>query len=537
MRRYIFKGNSIKLIMLFVLECLKIVGTVGVAVVLSIQVDSISSAIDTGSTEPLISCAYICLIYAVMLGLVIFLTDQIKAITMRDIMISLRYNIFSSIFKRKYCEKYGRNTAEYIALFNGHLNTIEENYLKNMISIVESTINIVVATILLILINPIIAVTSIIAMSIPSIIPKIFGKKLARCQSDIMKYTDLYIDKIKDIFGGYEVIKTYRCEKLIQKKHDTLCKDYENSKKGMAQTMAKLYGITNMSSVLTQFFIMIISGIFAVNKLITIGNIIAITQLTGQAILPAFQLSTKISQLKSTKPIFDKLEMELICDDSDIAIANAVEVKKNLKVKNLSFEQSGTPIIKDANLMFEMGKKYMLIGKSGSGKSTFLRLLSGYYDNYSGDILIDGRNDVMCDCSMIHQNVFLFNDTIRNNITLYGYFDEKEIYAAIHAAGIDEVIEKLPNGIDTFVEENGSRFSGGERQRIAIARAILHKKSVFLIDEATSALDKNTANKVENSILELKNIICINVTHDTNLESRKKYDKIYEIENGYLIEA
>ncbi len=125
--------------------------------------------------------------------------------------------------------------------------------------------------------------------------------------------------------------------------------------------------------------------------------------------------------------------------------------------------------------------------------------------------------------------------TIRNNVTLYGAFSENEIRAAIQSAGLEEVIRKLPDGIETQVEENGARFSGGEKQRIAIARAILHKKTVFLVDEATSALDNKNAKIVEESILAMEDVTCITVTHHLNPESEKRYDEVLKMEDGTLV--
>jgi ABC-type multidrug transport system fused ATPase/permease subunit len=213
------------------------------------------------------------------------------------------------------------------------------------------------------------------------------------------------------------------------------------------------------------------------------------------------------------------------------------EMENTLQIDDVSFSYKEVPTIKHINILFERGKKYAIVGKSGSGKSTLLKLLAGYYGNYSGQILVDGNSDIQCDCALIHQNVFLFDDTIHNNITLGGAYTEHEILAAVQAAGLANVIQNLPDGIDTQVEENGSRFSGGEKQRIAIARAILHRKSVFLVDEATSSLDKETAQIVEESLLSMDNVTCITVTHRRDPEIMRKYDEILEMENGSLVKV
>lgn len=133
---------------------------------------------------------------------------------------------------------------------------------------------------------------------------------------------------------------------------------------------------------------------------------------------------------------------------------------------------------------------------------------------------------------MIHQKTFLFNDSIRNNLTLWKSYTEQEITDAITKAGLADFIRALPKGLDTLIEENGSNFSGGECQRLAIARALLSGKDILLMDEATSSLDEQTAASVENRILSLENVTCISVTHRLSPETSKKYSSILKIEDG-----
>lgn len=534
MKEYILRKNKLRTAALLMFDCLKTVGTVGVAVILSVQIDAISQAISTGDVKSLTNCAVICFVYAVILGLTIFIAERLKATWVKRTMLSVRQDAFHGIMRKSIPDYYSKNSAEYITLLNQNLGTFEENYLKNVVSIFESCISILVAVILLLYINSIIAVISIVAMAIPSLIPKLYGKEIGNRQDCIMKKAAIYTAKIKDAFNGYEVLKTYKVEDEAESIQECSAEELEDSKAQMSNTMAQLYAITNMASISVQFLIMLLSGVFAVKGVITIGNIIAVTQLTGQVISPAFQLSTKITQLKATKPIAEQIKSVTASGNSNSAKTSLCEMKKTLSLENISFSYADAPILKKVNVLFERGKKYAIIGKSGSGKSTLLKLLAGYYGNFDGQVFVDGSPDVQCDCALIHQNVFFFDDTICNNITLYGTYPESEVLAAIHSAGLDEVIQDLPDGIETRVEENGSRFSGGEKQRIAIARAILHRKSVLLVDEATSSLDQENAQKVENNLLALENVTCITVTHRLNQEMMKKYDEVLEMKEGVL---
>lgn len=536
MQAYVFYQNKIRVAIFMAVQTMRIIGTVGVAVLINLLIDAVSAAVAAQNVAPLMNCMLVCCLYAFTLGAVIFLSERLKAANIKHIMLRIRGGIMRGVLEKDLSDYQQKNSAEYIAFFSQNLSDFEENYLQNLVSIYDSFTGMVIAVFLLFYINPFIAVISIAAMSIPGLIPKIFGKKLGILQEDMMRNTAGYHVKIKDIFSGYEIIRAYRAEKQMEELHHDSSVLLENSKARTADTMACLYALANMASIAVQFLIMSLAGIFAVRGSITIGSIIAVTQLTGQVISPAFQLSAKISQLKGVRPVCEQMEANLLPADAGELKADLPEMERTLTLEDVSFAYDNAVVIDHVSLQFERGRKYAVVGRSGSGKSTLLKLLAGYYDSYAGRIVTDGESDRKTGATWIHQEVFLFDDTIRNNITLYKPYDEDEIKRACHLAGLDDVLGRLPAGLDTEAAENGSRFSGGERQRIAVARAILHRKNLFLLDEATSALDSETTEFVEDSILSLENVTCIAVTHKLTPESLRKYDEILVMEHGKIVE-
>lgn len=538
MKKYILSNNKLRIALLLTLQTFRTLGTVGIALVINHLIDAIASAISTENLTSLIPSLLFSFVYAALLGLIIFISERYKTTTTRHIMLCLRHGVVKGLLNKSIPDFQSTNSAEYITLLNQNINTLEENYLHMLLSIYESIISILIASLMLIYINPIIAIISIVAMAIPSFIPKFFGTKLACCQSAVMQGSTNYNATIKDILNGFEVINAYKIAAPIQQKHSVAAIELENSKARYGNTMAKLYGLANMCSVFVQFLIMLLSGGFAVYGFISLGSIIAITQLTGQVISPAFQLSSKISQISSTVPIREQLET-LISDDSHSSDqTNLVPLESSLQLQNISGPNPETPIVRCLSATFEAGKKYAIVGKSGSGKSTLLKLLAGFYDTYSGNMIVDMQHyNTPCNLSLISQNVFLFDDTIRNNITLYKDYTQEELNRAVNLAGLDDVIAGLESGIDTPVMENGSRFSGGEKQRIAIARALLHNKKLLLLDEATSSLDNETAAKIEQNILDLTGVTCISVTHRLSSELLQKYDGIYLMDHGEIIDC
>lgn len=200
--------------------------------------------------------------------------------------------------------------------------------------------------------------------------------------------------------------------------------------------------------------------------------------------------------------------------------------------------------INKINFTFESGKKYALVGKSGSGKSTLLKIISGYYDNYEGSLKYDeseiydiDRSSLYSEISLIHQNTFLIDDTIKNNITLFKDYPLEEYENAITKSNLKDVINNLPNGNNTKIGEGGSTLSGGQRQRIAISRALIKGSNILLLDEATSSLDAETAFEIERELLSMEKITLIFSTHKYNEDIFKMFDCILVLKNGELIET
>lgn len=194
-------------------------------------------------------------------------------------------------------------------------------------------------------------------------------------------------------------------------------------------------------------------------------------------------------------------------------------------------------MLKDVSFRFEKGGKYALTGPSGCGKSTLLKLLLGWLPEYTGSICFDGQNareipseQLQEQMSYIEQDVFLFNTTIRENITLGMDFSEERLESAVRDSALDRDLTAMPLGLDTPVGENGSNLSGGQKQRVAIARALIHKRSILLVDEGTSALDQQNADIVEQSLLKNPDLTLILVSHHLTPERQAQFTKVFHLQ-------
>ena len=213
-----------------------------------------------------------------------------------------------------------------------------------------------------------------------------------------------------------------------------------------------------------------------------------------------------------------------------------------IEFQHVSFSYDpSTTLLSDITLKLEKGRKYAIMGQSGCGKSTLLKLLLGYFDHYQGKILYDGQelqtlnpHKITSLSAVIHQNVYLFNESIRENILLHQEFSQQELANAIEKSGVSLFLPEKEGNLDYVVGENGAALSGGQKQRITLARALIRHAPLLILDEGTSALDKKTAYEIENWLLQNKEITLLTITHNPNADLMMQYDEIYHMEHGRL---
>lgn len=280
----------------------------------------------------------------------------------------------------------------------------------------------------------------------------------------------------------------------------------------------------------------------AFKNIISIGGIIAFTELSHYATGPVELIFPLHSNRKAAIGLISKIAAVIETKESQEKKVPVSSRNTTIIMQDVSFSYNGEKKILDRiNLTFEEGKNYAIVGGSGCGKSTLTQLLLGYYDNYQGEILIGNRQLRSVDLdslyhviSIIQQNVFLFDSNIKDNITMFKNFPQEKLERAISLAGLKQLV--MEKGVAYKSGEGGKNLSGGEKQRISIARCLLRDTPVIIMDEATAALDNKTAFEVENSILELKGLTKIIVTHKYNQAVMRKYDKIIVLRDGKIEE-
>lgn len=279
-------------------------------------------------------------------------------------------------------------------------------------------------------------------------------------------------------------------------------------------------------------------------NLMTVGTMIAAVQLMNYIVNPVVNVAHKWNKIKSMKLIYEKIQ-EITYDK--VVKDEGLEKEffnQYIEFKNVVFSyDNDRKVLDGVNIRFKKNGKYAIVGESGSGKSTILKLLTRYYNNYEGEIYIDGTElrrikseSIYKLISIIQQNVFMFDGTIKDNIDLYQGYSSHDIDESINLSGLRPVINSLAQGENSNVGENGCNLSGGEKQRISIARAIIKRTPILILDEATSSLDNETSHNIEKSILNLKDLTSIVITHRLSGDLLSKYDGIFVVKGGKIIE-
>ena len=487
-------------------------------------------------------------ISSISLIIVMFLTEYIDGLVMssyiKNTVNYLRTDIFSKIINKDIKDFSLDNSGKYISILYNDLKIIEDNFFNNLFQVISCFISFIISLVVLFSISPTIVIFISIFGVLGFIIPNALSKKLVIQKNEYSQNLEQVTSITKDLFSGFEVIKGFNISNKINEIFKTASTNVETSKKKYSILEGIIRGFSLSFSVTIYLGVLLLGGYLMYKKSITVGTAIIIIQLSTHIVGPVKLSISLINQIRSVAMIADKIEEILEDTHDDFENTKLENFSKSICIENLNFSYTEErKALDNINLTFDKNKKYAFVGESGSGKSTLIKLLMRYYNDYEGKISIDNLNikniyssDLYKNISMIQQNVFMFDDSIKENIRLYSNHDDKDILNACERSGLNKLINKLPHGINSLVGENGNKLSGGEKQRIAIARALINNTQILILDESTSALDNETAYNLENSLLNLENLTLITVTHKLIKNILNRYDEIIVMKNGKIIE-
>lgn len=474
---------------------------------------------------------------------IMFLDKKTSPRFVERAMVQYKNMVFSEISKKSISSFAKENTTSYLSALSNDAASIEKNYLAKIFTFVEQIILFIGAFLLMLYYSPLLTLAAVVLSLFPLIASLISGSKLANMEKKVSEKNESFLGSIKDMLTGFSVVKSFKAEKEMMKLFQSSNKEAETNKRKRNQIEINLKMIGEVTGVVAQFGVFLFGAYLALHSQeITAGVVIIFVQLMIFVIKPIRDVPQILANRKAAMGLVDKLALSLSEQVEQKGVIIGQTLNRAIELDHVSFgyDEEKT-VLHDISITFEAGKSYALVGASGSGKSTLLNLLMGSYFNYQGEIRFDGQElkeinlDSLYDLvSIIQQNVFVFDSTIQNNITMFKDFDEDRIKLAIKQAGLSALIEQ--KGLNYTCGENGSGLSGGERQRISIARCLLKGSSVMLVDEATAALDAKTAVEITKAILEIENLTRIVVTHRLEEAILRKYDKIFVLQNGHVTE-
>ena len=436
------------------------------------------------------------------------------------------------------------NSSLYISALSNDATTVEMNYLANVFVIVENATICIGALVLMFYYSPLLTILSIVLALLPLAASICTGNLVAKAEKTVSDKNETYMSTLKDSLVGFAVIKSFRAEAQMCRIFSDAVKEVTDAKTYRKKMSVLVNGLSSTSGTILQFGIFLIGAYLALTGHgLSAGSVLVFVQLLNFVINPIGVIPQALAEIKASKALIEKVAVALESNVREEGLESKNEVTTGIVVQNLSFGyEEEKPVLQNVNFTFDAGKSYAIVGSSGSGKSTLLNLLMASRSEYSGSICYDdaelrqiSSESLYEMVSVVQQNVFIFNASIRDNITMFSDFPREEVDRAIELSGLSKLIAE--RGEDYLCGENGSGLSGGEKQRISIARSLLKKSQVLLVDEATAALDAQTAFQVSNAILDLNDLTRIVVTHALDENLLKRYDCVLTLKNGSIAES
>ncbi|MEY8292235.1 ABC transporter ATP-binding protein [Carnobacteriaceae bacterium 52-44] len=431
---------------------------------------------------------------------------------------------------------HSKNTEDYtteLSFMTNDLKQLETKGLEAEITIVQLTFTAIFALIAALYYDVWVTIAFSIGAFVPVLFSMSFQNKIETSSEQWSQSNAMYTNRLKDYFNGIETVRTYQVEDQVISKATEEAEKMEESLKNMNQTVEML---NQYVTTIAMFFSMMMPFGVGVYRMIqhglTLGAFIAIVQLSNSITNPLLQIMQLVNGYATTSGIRKRYSSakERTKVKSMNEIPKLVPAFSTIKLENFSVQFKEKTLFSDVNLDIRKNDNILVIGSSGSGKSSLLRIVQQTLPMKEGRYLYNGeecKEGLMHQFSLIRQQPLMFNDTIRYNITLGDDYTDDEVMEAVRSAQLEDVVAE--KGLDYLVGENGRHLSGGQLQRIEIARALVRKRPIILADEMTSALDEKTASAVRQALLKIPSTL-IEVSHKFTEEDKLKYSEIWDVE-------
>lgn len=470
-------------------------------------------------------------VYLIVSSLQQYVVEVLK----NKIRYSLNQNLYQSYASRNIESFQKKDSSEILNEFNNEVNVVIDNYVSSKLNVFSLTISLILGSLYIANLSIEILMFLLFCAFITIFINSIFKNRLKKNQMNYLDSMKQWLCSIKNLCRCFNDIKILNLEKVF-------CDNLDIENKNLEQSTLKNNGfikiLTSINSFISQamFFLTLLFGIVLINyNRLTVGQLLGIAQASNMVIMPIVNYANLRNMIQSSKPVLQNLLDNSICSEENEPIVFNEQIH-DIKIKHLSYSYGVRQILDLNNLVIDQGKKYLVIGKSGDGKSTFLDILTkqkkadGIYVNDKD--LKDVQFSTYVDkFSYVNQNSDLLPFSFEQNITLERKMSKYSLKELVTIFNLESIFDKERDNLD-FEHLN---LSGGEKQRICLARAMYRNKKWLFLDEAFSAIDKTNSDRIHQFILSNPDLTVLSIEHKVTKETVSLYDKVLLFENKKIV--